>query len=70
MLTDINESGIFLKISLDHLHWRLLLAKPLATVTGHSHVTVLVLATLGGMTQMGSFLVMSHRPRWPMQVQW
>jgi hypothetical protein len=29
------------------------------------HMTVLALATLGGMTEIGSFLFLLHRPRWP-----
>ncbi len=32
------------------------------------HLTVLALATLGGATQIGSFLFMSCHPRWPRQV--
>jgi hypothetical protein len=32
------------------------------------HLTVLALATLGGTTQIGLFLFMSHCPRWPRQV--
>jgi hypothetical protein len=38
---------------MDHLHWR-----------SHVTVTVLALATLGGMTQIGLFLFTSCRPRW------
>jgi hypothetical protein len=53
---------------MDHLHWRSLLEKQLATATRNSHVTatvVLALVTLGGMTQIGIFLFTSCRPRWP-----
>jgi len=32
------------------------------------HLTVLALATLGSMTQIGSFQFMSRCPRWPWQV--
>jgi len=39
-----------------------------ATVTHDSHY-LLALATLGDMTQIGSFLFMSYCPRWPRQVQ-
>jgi hypothetical protein len=53
---------------MDHLHWRHLLAKLLATVTRNSNVTVLALATLYGAIQIGLFLFISHRPRWPRQV--
>ncbi len=44
---------------MDHLHWQHLLAKLLATVTSDSHMTVLALATMGGMTQIESFLFLS-----------
>ncbi len=33
------------------------------------HVSLLYLATLGDATQIGSFLLLSCRPRWPRQVQ-
>ncbi len=33
------------------------------------YAIVLALATLGGTTEIGSFLFLSHRPRWPRQVQ-
>jgi hypothetical protein len=37
---------------------------------GHTTVTtVLALATLGGMTQIGYFLFAWCRPRWPRQIQ-
>jgi hypothetical protein len=51
---------------MDHLHWRCLLAKPLVTVTRDSHVTVttvLALATLGGTTQIESFLFFVMLPK-------
>ncbi len=51
---------------MDHLHWWHLLVKPPVTATWD--VTWLELATLGGMTQIGSFLFMSCCPRWPKQV--
>jgi hypothetical protein len=49
---------------MDRLHWRHLLAKPLATVTRVSHVTVLALATLGGAIHIELFLFMLRHPRW------
>jgi hypothetical protein len=53
---------------MDRLHWGHLLAKPLATVTRDSHMTVLALATLGGAIHIELFLSMLRRPRWPRQV--
>jgi hypothetical protein len=54
---------------MDHLHWWYLLAKPSATATRDSHVAVLALATLGDVTQIGSFLSLSLHSRWPRQVE-
>jgi len=49
---------------MDHLHWR-----TLGDNNGDSDNHYLfALATLGDMTQIGLFLFMSLRPRWPRQV--
>ncbi len=37
----------------------------LAKTSALATVNVLALATLGGVTQIGSFLFVSHCPRWP-----
>jgi hypothetical protein len=56
---------------MDHLHWRSLLAKLLATTTRSSQVTgtsVLALATLGGTTKIEVIVFLVKPPRWPRQV--
>jgi hypothetical protein len=54
------EGGLLM----DHLHWQ-----TLGDNNGNSDNHYLfALATLGDMTQIGLFLFMSLRPRWPRQV--
>jgi hypothetical protein len=61
----------------DHLHWRSLLAKPLATVTHYSHATVkwqsllyLPWPPLAAQQKIEMILPVLRHPRWPRQVQW
>jgi hypothetical protein len=63
------KQGYFKDRYLDCLHCRSLLAKQSATATCDSHIIILALATLGDSTQIGSFLFMSCRPRWPRKVR-
>jgi len=50
-LEDATQGVMFL--FMNHLQWQHLLAKPSATATHDSHVTVLALATLGDTTKIG-----------------
>ncbi len=49
-----------------HVHWQCLYK----IMPAISERDIAFLNCLGCMTQIGSFLFMSHRSRWPRQVQW
>jgi hypothetical protein len=51
------------------LHWRCFFLQRYCRQQQHANHYLPALATLGDATQIGSFLFLSCRPRWPRQVQ-